>query len=97
MIALPSDTLVLRLTEFQRATGAFLERLTAREALRKHGAANVHRTDGGAMLVARPEHIESVIDHLLHQGVALPGAGPTTMLKDVKAGTRGGGRKAHQR
>ena len=96
----PSDILHVKMVEFQRVPRPFLESLAAREALRQ--AAVDHRAAGGAILIARPEHVERVIDHLLHQGVALeggrgPGAGPTTMLKDVRAGTKGGGRKAHQR
>ena len=64
----PSDVVHAKMVEFQRVPGPFLESLTAREALRQ--AAADHRAAGGAILIARPEHVERVIGHLLHEGVA---------------------------
>ena len=96
----PSDVVHVKMVVLQRAPQPFLACLTACEALRQ--AAVDHRAAGGAILIARPEHVERVIDHHFNQGVAFeggrgPGTEQTIMLKGIKAGVRGGGREAHQR
>ena len=57
--------------EFRRAPPAALTSPPARENL--HQAAVDQSVDGGAIFVARPKHVECMVDHLRHYGAPLNG------------------------
>ena len=69
-MAQPSDVLHVFEVEYQRAPAAFPDELTRAWSYLQEAAVD-QSVDGGAILVTRHEHADSVVDHLQHSGVAL--------------------------
>ena len=78
--AQPSGVVQVKMVEYQRAPRPFLTCFAEREALRQ--AAVDHRAASGAILVARPEYGDNIIDHFQHQGAEFTGR--TMVLEGVR-------------